>query len=328
MRKLALAVLLVSGCSDDGGSIDIDHLQGALIDRYCTVYVDCGVMEDLAQCRAYFDKSFSADTDIIAAVKAGKVIYHSDKAAACLDLIGGSCNRDEVLGSRTNGQVCDDVYEGTVHADGACGLDAECISQDCQKPSCTQACCQGACVGDTPPPPRGAAGATCNSDSDCENSFCDQNALKCAAYLADGASCTSSTQCRSYSCSGTPGACQTLVAEGATCTSSTQCREIADSCNTQHVCDRGVAVGSACTSSADCKPLDQCDTTSHLCAKRPVLGDACAGTYDCFDASWCDSTNTCVAPQADGAACTDDQACTSKNCDSTSNTCTTPAVCI
>jgi len=328
MRKLALAVLLASGCSDDGGSIDIDDLHGALVDRYCTIYVDCGIMKDFAQCHAYFDKLFDEDADIVAAVKAGKVIYHPDKAAACLDLVGGSCDRDEVLGSRTNGQVCDDVYEGTVHADGACALDEECISQDCNIPNCTDACCQGTCVGDTKPPPRGAVGATCTSDSDCQNSFCDPSALKCTAFLADGASCTSSSQCQSDSCAGTPGACQTLVAEGATCTGTPQCRNIADSCNSQHVCDPGGEIGSACTTSADCKPLDHCDTTSHLCAKRPVLGDACTGTYDCIDNSWCDSTNTCVAPLADGAACMDDQECTSKNCDTTSDTCTTPAVCI
>lgn len=326
MRKLALAVLLVSGCG--GGSIDIDDLQDTLVDRYCDVYVDCGIMEDLDQCRAYFDKTFDVDADIIAAVKAGRVIYHGDKAADCLDLIGGSCDRDAVLGSRTNGQVCDDVYEGTVHANGACAFDEECISQDCEVPSCDQACCQGMCVGDTAPPSRGAVGATCNSDSDCQGSFCDPSALKCTAFLADGAACTTGSQCESYACSGTPGVCQALVAEGATCTSTSQCRDIADSCNSQHVCSPGLAAGSACTTSADCRPLDHCDTTSHVCAHRPVRGEACTGTYDCFDDSWCDDTNTCVAPQADGAACTDDQECTSKNCDPVSNTCTTHEVCI
>ncbi|MEO8548574.1 MAG: hypothetical protein ABI678_01315 [Kofleriaceae bacterium] len=327
MRKLALAVLLVSGCSD-GGSIDIDHLEGALVDRYCTVYVDCGIMEDLEQCRAYFAKSFHQDEDIIAAVKAGKVIYHADKAGACLDLIGGSCNRDEVIGSRTNGEACDEVYEGTVHADGACALDAECISQDCNTPSCAEACCQGTCVGDAKPAPRGQVGATCNSDSDCHSSFCDPSALKCTAFLADGAACTSSSQCESYSCNGNSQVCETLVAEGAACTSSAQCRDIADNCNSSHVCSRGVEAGVACTTSSDCKALDRCDTATHVCAERPVLGDTCTGTYDCLDSSWCDSTNTCVAPQADGTACTDDQECTSRNCDATSNTCTTPAVCI
>lgn len=326
MRKLALAVLLGSACSG-GDSIAIDDLQQTLIDHYCSVYVDCGIMDDLDQCRAYFAKTFTSDADLIAAVKAGKVIYHGDKAAECLDLVGGSCDRDQVLGARTNGQVCDDVYEGTVHADGACAFDAECISQDCVIPTCVDACCQGTCLGDTKPANRGSVGAACDNDGDCNGSFCDsQGTHVCTAYLADGASCQTSTQCQSYSCGGTPGVCQALVSEGATCTNSSQCRDVADNCNSQHVCSPGLAVGAACMTSADCQPLDHCDATTKLCAKRPARGDTCTGSYDCIDDSWCDESSTCVAPKADGAACMDDVECSSHTCDAL--VCTTPAVCI
>src|SRR5512141_684913 len=99
MRKLVLAVLVASCGSDSGGPIAIDDLDQALIDRYCSTYVQCGVMPDEATCQGYFAKLLTQDTDIVDAVKAGKIIYHGDKAAQCIDLIGGSCDRSSILGN-------------------------------------------------------------------------------------------------------------------------------------------------------------------------------------------------------------------------------------
>lgn len=324
MRKLVLAVLVAACGSDSSGPIAIDDLDQALIDRYCTTYVQCGVMPDEATCQAYFAKLLQLDQDQVAAVKAGKIIYHGDKAAQCIDLIGGTCDRTDVLGNRTNGEVCDEVYDGTVAADGACALNEECISQVCTKGSCgTNTCCMGTCTGGTKPM-RGGAGATCADDTDCAGSFCDTTTLQCTAYLADGATCNSSSQCQSAVCSQT---CLPLVADGATCTTTAQCKDIADSCNSQHVCSRGAARGAACASSSDCAAIDHCDSTMH-CAARPVRGDACTTSFDCLDDSYCDATMHCAAPLANGATCETSSDCASHYCDTVAMTCADRATCI
>ncbi|HET9991367.1 MAG TPA: hypothetical protein VFQ65_22710 [Kofleriaceae bacterium] len=324
MRKLVLAVLVASCGSDSGGSIGIDDLDNAIIARYCSTYVQCGVMPDEATCQAYFAKLLTANQDVVDAVKAGKVVYHGDKAAQCIDAIGGSCDRTALLGNRTSSAACDAVYDGTVPADGTCALNQECISQVCTKGTCgTNTCCMGTCTGGTKPV-RGAVGATCTGDSDCSLSFCDTTSKQCTAYLADGATCNSSTQCQSAVCSQT---CQPLVAEGAACTTSSQCKDLADNCNAQHVCSKGGAVGAACTSSNDCAAIDRCDATMH-CAARPIRGDACMNTFDCFDDSYCDPTGTCAAPVANGGTCKANSDCSSQYCDTSSMTCAVQAACI
>jgi hypothetical protein len=323
MRKLVLAVLLAS-CGSDSGSIGIDGLQGALISRYCATYVQCGVMPDEATCEAYFAKLFDSDQNLVDAVKAGKVVYHGDKAAQCIDEVGGSCDRTALLGNRASSSACSDVYDGTVAADGACALDQECISQVCTKGACgTNTCCQGTCTGGTKPM-LGGPGAACMNDADCTDSFCDATSKVCTAYLADGTTCTSSSQCQSAVCTQT---CQALVADGAACMQTAQCEDIADSCNSQHVCSKGAAVGAACTSSGDCAAIDRCDATMH-CSARPVRGDPCTTSLDCFDNSYCDPTNTCAAQLANGAACKANSDCTSHYCDSATMLCADQAVCI
>jgi hypothetical protein len=321
MRKLVLAVLLAS-CGSN--SIGIDDLDGALVDRYCSTYVQCGLMSDEATCHAYFAKLLTQDQDLVDAVKAGKVVYHGDQAAQCLDSIGGSCDRTSVAGNRTNTTACDATYDGTVTGNGACALNEECISQVCTKGTCgTNTCCMGTCTGDTKPV-RGDLGAACMNDNGCTNSFCDPTSRQCTAFLADGATCNSSNQCSSAVCSQS---CLALVADGATCTTTSQCKDIADNCNSQHVCSKGAAIGAACTSSNDCAPIDRCDATSH-CAARPVRGEPCTTTYDCFDDSYCDATGTCAAPIANGAACKANGDCTSQYCDPGSMTCAVQPACI
>ncbi|MEP6863531.1 MAG: hypothetical protein ABJE66_23100 [Deltaproteobacteria bacterium] len=326
MRKLVLVVLVLgaASCGSDSGSIAIDDLDNALISRYCATYVQCGVMPDEATCEAYFAKLFNSDQNLVDAVKAGKVTYHGDKAAQCLDEVGGSCDRTALLGNRSSSTACAEVYDGTVAADGPCALDQECISQVCTKTACAaNTCCQGTCMGGTKPT-LGGVGATCASDSDCTDSFCNVTSKVCVAYLADGTTCTSSSQCQSAACNQT---CQALVADGAACTTSSQCKDIADSCNSQHVCSKGAARGAACTTTNDCAAIDRCDTTMH-CAARPVRGGACTTSFDCFDDSYCDATNTCAAQLANGGACKSNSDCTSRYCDSTTMMCAAQVTCI
>src|SRR5690242_20438863 len=106
MRKLALVALFVAACGDDGGGpIPIDGLESAAIGAYCNLYVRCGLIDDAATCRT-LNLDVQIDPDLIAAVDAGKVIYHPDLARECLNGLSGSCNR-ATFSRNDNGEACE-----------------------------------------------------------------------------------------------------------------------------------------------------------------------------------------------------------------------------
>ncbi|MEJ7604558.1 MAG: hypothetical protein WKG01_42290 [Kofleriaceae bacterium] len=57
------------------------------------------------------------------------------------------------------------------------------------------------------------------------------------------------------------------------------------------------------------------EITYGVCVTAPTAGQACIDS-DCATGLYCDS-GTCAAPQADGAACNDDDECASRSCNGT-----------
>jgi hypothetical protein len=329
MRRLVLAIVLLGACSDDeGGPIDIDDLQTEVINTYCNLYVRCGLIDDLATCRTIYT-DLEIDKDLVAAVDAGKVHYDPDKARECLASVSGSCERNQVnLGE--NNAACDETFSGTVGAGGQCAIDEECLSQNCDVPSCPDACCQGTCVGDAPTP-RPKVGESCAMTFSCSDSFCDTTTMICTAYRALGEACTTTSQCAQGSC--TNSVCTAYPGEGEPCnaTSTTSaCSEVGLICSqTSNTCVAVGLTGDPCTTSRDCSPIYMCGAAG-TCQLRPRLGEACSqATGSCIDHSYCEPTTmTCTAPKADGQPCGSDRECTSNNCDQTTTTCTTPPICI
>jgi len=331
MRNHALVVLVIAACGPDSGSgsIPIDGLGAAAVDAFCDIYVRCGLFPDQATCHSLYGLDIMVDADLVAAVKAGKVIYHGDKARVCFDeFTATTCERSEVFSSRNQPLACDQTFEGTVGDAGACALNEECISRVCSIPSCpSNTCCMGTCVGGTAPV-RADLGQACSSTVRCNTGYCDTTTNVCTAFLADGAPCTSSQSCSSNVCSTT---CQALVAANGACVNGTQCRDIGDTCNSgSKTCVPYGNLGDTCAVSLDCSTIYACDTATLKCVARPKLGDACSTVSTCIDHSYCESTTmTCTALKADGAACTSTTECESKHCDTaTTHTCVTPPVCI
>lgn len=331
MRRLVLAIGLLAACGGDdgGGPIPIGGLEEAIVNAYCNIYVTCGLIEDMATCRQ-LDVDADVNESIIAAVEAGKVIYHPDKARECLNAIAGSCDR-LAINRGDDSNACDETFEGTVAAGGQCAISEECVSSNCDVPSCPDACCQGTCVGDAPPP-RPRLGDTCGDTAPCVDSFCDTDTLTCVAYRPNGEACTSTNQCAAGTCSNM--VCTALPNTGEACTpsqvSSSVCRDLGDTCSaTSSTCVAYGLTGDPCTAASDCSPIYTCGTAG-TCQLRPRLGDTCGGTAgSCIDRSYCEPTTmTCTAPQADGSTCESDSQCTSNNCDFDLGQCTTPPICI
>lgn len=285
------------------------------------------MIEDQATCRSLYT-DIDVDADLLAAVEAGKVIYHPDKARECLNGLAGTCKRNGLVDTDDN-PACDETFEGTVAAGGQCAMDEEWISKNCDLPGCTEACCQGTCVGDTPPvrPPLGEACGT--STGRCVNSYCDTTTMTCTALLAAGAQCTSSSQCTTGLCASQ--VCTELPGPGEPCGPSIGfglCDELGYTCSmTTMTCVAYGLSGDPCTSESDCSPVYACGATG-TCELGPRLGEACPAG-ECIDRSYCEpATMTCTAPKADGMPCDENRQCASDNCDPMTATCTTPPICI
>lgn len=324
MRRFlaAVAVLAACGGDDDGGPIEIDDLGGALVSAYCSVYVGCGLIDDYATCSS-LDLDVEIDADLVAAVKAGTIVYHEDLAGQCLGGIGGSsCERNRLFDEPA---ACEQVFEGTVAAGGQCAIDEQCISHQCDVPACPDQCCQGTCIGDAPTP-RPVLGESCATSTRCVESFCHQDTLVCTAYLALGATCNDTDECLTGVCNGV---CTALPTTGDTCMPATQeatCAKIGDICSqTTMTCVAVGLSGDPCTTRADCSPIYTCGASA-MCVLGPRVGEACP-TGDCIDNSFCNDAGMCQAPQADGASCTSNSECIG-DCDDLSGLCATDPVCI
>lgn len=332
MRRLVLALVLLAACGDDdsGGDIPITGLENAVVGAYCSIYVNCGLVDDAATCRMLYT-DIELDPSLIAAVQAGKVIYHPDKARECLNGLSSTCDRS-TFNRNDNSEACDQTFEGTVGANGQCAMNEECISSQCDVPACPDACCQGTCIGDTPET-RPHVGEACGQGGSCVASYCNSTTLVCEPYLADGMPCTTGGSCLNGACINQ--LCAAYPAAGESCggtTGTSLCADLGYQCSTTTMtCVAYGLTGDPCTAARDCSPIYQCGT-SGTCELGPTLGDPCSDTQspgNCIDHSYCEPTTfTCTAPKADGAMCVEDRECASNNCDNTTTMCTTPAICI
>ncbi len=144
-----------------------------------------------------------------ASIKAGRVVFHEDRASDCLELFAGmTCAEFAATGGGDQMlSGCEDPIEGLVAAGGACSSDDECAV--------------GACVGDSDDPPMEGTcralpvdGEVCEFDC-APGLFCDFGATDstCAPQQANGASCGGDDECTSGFCDFTEETC----AESTTC---------------------------------------------------------------------------------------------------------------
>ena len=161
----------------------------------CEYETRCGKSPDVASCLgANLGIEFRVDDATAGAIAAGKVLYDGTKYGQCLDAIATqSCDRTSES-ARLFPDACHESVVGTVHADGVCALNSECISQQCRITApCTMACCTGTCYGDTAPIYDVAIGKPCISGpapiTCAAGAYCNDLGV-CAALQRSGTTCS------------------------------------------------------------------------------------------------------------------------------------------
>ncbi len=253
---------------------------------FCPFYLRCGRMDvvDVDACLAAFSRSCEAvfEPRFLPLADAGLVKLSADGLEACAEhLETVACDEQffELEGP------CAGIWEGTVEAGGACGLDTE-----------TFVC---------------APGTACTLDL----SFCGT----CEAVLDAGAVCRVGDEGVAGAC-GPGGDCgdddvcvvrprvgEACVAGGTPCALPARC---ADDGVCRH--PNYVEVGDACDSNNRCPYEARC--SGGACVASVDEGGACAQSFECGTGLFC-SGGSCARQVAVGGACAADDACGSGSCE-------------
>ncbi|HEY5947447.1 MAG TPA: hypothetical protein VIV40_18215 [Kofleriaceae bacterium] len=335
---LAVAVI-AAGCGDDGGDPDhyvaIDQVAAAYHDASCQYLVRCGQFPDQATCiAAHLTTSFVVDPNLLAAVRAGHVIYNGTYVKDCFDALAQrSCDKTSESARVVPG-ACRLYWSGTLTAGQSCFIDEECVSQQCSGGLGELGCQVGNCVGDTPPDTQPAAlGRPCNSTYGClSNAYCDSALLECVLLKDVGEPCTQSSECDyGLGCEGSVGArtCRALPTVGQPCPDFV-CRDDGLYCSgATGTCMRVGFASTACASGAECSTYYPCDFNTGTCKQGAASGESCSSTNRCFlEGTFCDSSTFVCAPlRANGSPCTGDLECESGACDFNAGVCAPPMTC-
>lgn len=297
------------GDDTPGKSIPPEEYTDSVEDAECEALVRCEEVEDAATCEAANIRVNQEQQSLLAAIADGTVIYDGEAAAACVDQLAMQMCQFPGLHVDTS---CDDVFEGTVAAGGACFIDLQCAGggtclQNDSGCDVKSTCCIGTCMGAfTESAIGGPCGDNlhyCAADAFCAGTTCAAPVTQEGATCGDLDACANPMICNLDFTSGT-GTCKTPAATDATCVRSDlrPCADSRDYCDaTTLKCTRGVAPGGSCQA-AQCVDWAKC--IANTCVADRKLGETCmtaanapncAGTLVCTD-------GTCQAPPA-GMSC-------------------------
>ena len=277
MRCAVLA--LVAAC---GGGIAFDDFAGEQRGASCGYYVRCGAFGTVADCRLYYERFDLDNPSLEAAVDAGKIHYDSSAAANCIDALDSlACDLADQDANAL--AACDDVLTGTRKIGAACAFDAECVTERCVIPDCTDACCQGTCEEPRVLP---GVGEPCSSFC-ADDLYCgfDQ---KCHVPLPEGAQCNTYEICAEpLYCSYNSRTCRVRPARGEPCDGT--CATEGDVCGSDGHCVQAATGGDPCITGADCSKFYICNIDMARCTIPESRAASPNGTCDavCSDVPIC-----------------------------------------
>lgn len=315
MRKFLIGCVFAALAAACGGDDEISFadLPDEFVNAQCDQAVKCETQPDDATCQASTDLDPGEIQTIQNAIDDGTVIFHSDAAGACVDFIAGQSCEFPGLHSDTD-NPCNDMFEGTVAAGGACDIDIECAGATsiCNPtdPNCDPdtACCPGTCMDGGAELPDVAIGGTCSDTTGpCVNTaYCKTGGAAsgvCTALITSaGASCDELDACSgTMICNILDAAptCEQPAASGASCDLMAlfPCIDSRDFCDPAGTCSPLLAPGSACPNGDECIGFATC--VNGTCVEDPGAGDTCVvdGEQECLGALTC-TGGTCQFPPA------------------------------
>ena len=199
----------IGGGSDSGAAVTPDQAATDVANAYCDRAQACAP--------AYVALSFgdiaTCATRLKATLLPGIGAMGSTEAPAQYEACAAvvpSASCDDLL-TRSLPAPCQPI-PGTLATGAACAVDGQCASTHCGLPA--NAAC-GTCVA------LGSAGATCDTDSDCQDGMTCQSSA-CVAYGAENATCDTTHPCRpDLGCKA--GACTAPSSVGTACQSGAEC---------------------------------------------------------------------------------------------------------
>jgi hypothetical protein len=177
---VAVLASVATGCGS-GSAIPLDQFNDEFAKTLCRRYYTCcdvierGADPELgsteAECVAVFTAAFAGSgAGVQADIDAGLLVYHGDKARACLDdLATLSCEEYGMEFDLNRIPNCVALAEGKVALGDTCSNSDRCTSRFCAaNPAGTAMTCQVPPALPTPQP----IGAPCDQDAACLNNHC------------------------------------------------------------------------------------------------------------------------------------------------------------
>jgi len=287
MAAIAWAGCNGAGAGGAGGPMAVDgglapeDLVKATQEAFCQWGVRCGMLA-ASEKEACLATPITSTWDVAAAVKAGRVAWDRERAAACVAWLRdhSGCGFLPAVA----GPDCAAAYHGLVAIGGTCQSDPECSDGWCDQGAQASPGCPGTCRA------RLASASTCARSAQCAaTDYCDPLTLRCATAAAPGGSCTG----------------------GASCGPQRVCAGVGFGNGTGVCVDPATGgEGAACTPlfGQECRPDFYCSPGGAVCRPRVALGGACETRFGCQDGLVCTapqggSSARCVAVVDVGGAC-------------------------
>jgi len=149
------------------------------------------------QCEMFYSGLFNSLVigEYMTSIANGRVVYDSNAAGACLDLVDSlSCSEFGTQTSLDGASGCQQFFIPKVADGAACAQDYECTSNNCVGAT-TQPLKDGACM------PLPSSGQTCSFNC-ASGTYCDFGMHSCQPVKANGGACDSNDTCTSAYCDG------------------------------------------------------------------------------------------------------------------------------
>jgi hypothetical protein len=334
MKRLVVGFLglWLWACSGDA-ALTPQEFEHQVDEVWCQKYAECSGRAPVESCRERLGLKdervrFPWEAD---QVTSGRVIFHADRAAQCVDAIEKASCAAAVGFEWVNwaDPVCLTVYEPAQGENQPCDYDFNGrLARECKgrmaceiDPSCdpSSTCCQGTCStrsGELPEVLAGE-GAACQGDIECQSQLVCGPAGKCMVPRNAGdpcwGYCAGDNVCRDGTCQAPD------VRDGVTtCTGGTGTTSVCDAdhyCGTDGHCWPFKKEGDACGPGVGvCDWFYGCPYDTHVCTLRRDRGESCRSADDCQAWHGRCLDGKCAPALADGEACTLDTQCVSNHC--------------